>query len=159
LNKHFAFDQFPDKRYIFGIIYMVYRRMQQLFERPGGVWGPHVFEPDILNNQKDYAYTNFGGFFRGGKFKWTKGGKRIRLDSIYICAGFHELTGRVNEQALVHVHEMAHFVGHPEYIDDHAYNTQPEKLKRLPPQLRVLNAESYSNFAWEAAHPGVEPPL
>ena len=51
------------------------------------------------------------------------------------------------------------FVGSPEIIDDHAYNHQGDKINRLTPPLKVLNAESYSNFAWEVSHPGMKAPI
>jgi hypothetical protein len=158
LNKHFEIDTFPDKRRTFNIILNVYDRMRQVFQRPGGLWGPATFEPDPVNDP-NLAYTNFAGFFKGGQFRFHRG-KRIRLDTIYVCLGFTQLK-TVDEQALVHIHELAHFVGNPEFIGDHAYNFQESgaKLRRLPPNLKVLTAESYSNFAWEASHPGTPVPI
>ena len=158
LNKHFAIDKFSNKRQMFRLILKVYDRMRQVFERPGGLWGPATFQPDELND-KNLAYTNFGGFFRSGQFRFHKG-KRIRLDTIFISAPFLTLPND-DQRALVHIHELAHFVGQPEFIDDHAYNFQAggAKIRALSPQLRLLNAESYSNFAWGAAHPGSDPPI
>ena len=82
-------------------------------------------------NDKNLAYTNYGGFFRGGQFRFHKSGGKMRLDSIFICEPFLKHMNRVDNQALIHVHELAHFVGHPEYIDDHAYNTNPTKMNNL----------------------------
>lgn len=150
LNKHFDIDSFginANKRKVFNIIQNVFARMRQVFERPGGLWGSATFEPDPTN-WTPYAYTNFGGFFRGGQFRYHKG-IRIRLDSVYICSPFSNLTDPA-EQAIVIIHELAHFVGNPELIDDHAYNFQGDKVKKLPPNLKLLNAENYMNFAWEA---------
>jgi hypothetical protein len=158
LNQHFEIDRFPNKRQIFNIILNVYDRMKQVFQRPGGLWGPATFEPDPVNDPS-LAYTNFAGFFKGGQFRMHRG-QRIRLDTIYVCLAFTRLQ-TLDEQALVHVHELAHFVGRPEFIGDHAYNFQENgaRLRRLPPNLKVLTAESYSNFAWEAAHPGIPVPI
>ena len=160
LNKHYSIDNIPAlfRRRVFNIIRNVFFRMDQVFRRPGGLWGAEAFEPDPSNNKKELAFTNFGGYFRNGQRGFTPKGVPIRFDTIYICAAFSTLTN-VDEQALLHIHELAHFTGSPELIDDHAYNFQGDKINRLPPPLKVLNAESYSNFAWEVSNPGTRPPL
>jgi hypothetical protein len=155
VNKHFALDKVgfsSGKQRLFRIIRGVYNRMDQVLQRPGGLWGPATFEPDQLKD-KNLAYTNYGGFFRNGQFRSDRG-KIVRLDSIFISAAFTKLNND-DSRALVHIHELAHFVGAPELIDDHAYNFQEDgaRMRRLRPSLRVLNAESYMNFAWEARHP------
>jgi hypothetical protein len=160
LNRVFDIDKVPTphRRKVFNLIDKTFRRMDQVFQRPGGLWGPATFEPDQFQD-KNLAYTNYGGFFRSGQFRFHKSGGKMRLDSIFICEPFLKHMNRVDNQALIHVHELAHFVGHPDLIDDHAYNTNPTKMDKLPPHMRALNAEHYSNFAWEAKHPGVRPPI
>lgn len=165
LNRHFKIDSLGLnvlKRNVFIIIQNVFFRMRQVFERPGGLWGVSAFEADYTAD-KNLAYTNFGGYFRGGQFRFDKKhektGKlmKIRTDTIYICSAFSNHIPEL--QALVHVHELAHFVGNPEFIDDHAYNFQPNKMSNLPANLRVLNAENYMNFAWQAKRGDVQPPI
>jgi hypothetical protein len=160
LNRIYEFDKFSAfyRRKIFNLINNIFVRMDQVFQRPGGLWGPAAFEPDQFKDE-NLAYTNYGGFFRSGQIRYHKSGGKMRLDSIFICEAFLEHIGQVDNQALIHVHELAHFVGHPELIDDYAYNHNPTKMKNLPPKLRVLNAEHYMNFAWDAMHPSIRPPM
>lgn len=157
LNKHFGLDSLaaPRRRPAFALIRKVFARMRQVFQRPGGLWGYAAFEPDPTNSDFS-AYTWWQGFFSGGQSR-INGGERIRLDTIYIARRF--VPKPLDGQAFVVVHELAHFVGHPEFIDDFAYNEEEDgaKIKRLAPELRILNAESYANFAFEAGT-GDEPP-
>jgi Lysine-specific metallo-endopeptidase len=122
--------------------------MFQVFQRPGGLWGYAIFEPDPLN-QEISAFTSFGGFFSGGQLRVERGVK-LRLDAVYICRRF--VPRPLDFQALVIVHELAHFVGFPEQIDDFAYNEDQNgaNLGQLSPELRILNADSYANYAFEA---------
>ena len=156
LNKHFQIDGhgIPKQRVQF--ILKTFDRMRQVFQRPAGMWGESAFEPDPLNTPKVAAYTWWGGFYKGGQSR-NEAGHKIRLDTIYLCPDLKKLSGDI--KAFVVIHELAHFVGHPEYIDDHAYNFQGKgaKIKGLTPQLRMLNAESYANFAFESAR-GQDPP-
>lgn len=156
LNKHFQIDGHGIPRQRVNFILKVFDRMRQVFQRPAGMWGNSAFEPDPLNTPKVAAYTWWGGFYKGGQFR-QDGKHKIRLDTIYFCPALKKFNPDIH--AFVVVHELAHFVGYPEYIDDHAYNFQGKgaKLKGLNPQLRMLNAESYSNFAYEAGR-GTDPP-
>jgi hypothetical protein len=124
--------------------------MQQVFQRPAGMWGESAFVHDPLNTPGVAAYTWWGGFFRGGQTR-TEAGHSIRLDTIYLCPALKGLSEDI--RSFVIVHELAHFVGHPEFIDDHAYNFQGQgaRMQRLTPQRRLLNAETYANFAFEVA--------
>lgn len=157
LNRHFSIDKFSDKLRAWGIIQKVFFDMGQVFQRPGGLWGSFIFEPDPVSNKNDYAYTSMGGFLKGGQFRFFKGHK-IRVDTVYMCSSFNELK-LIDHQAFVIVHELAHFVGHPEFIDDHAYNFQGAKMKKLFRNLKLLNAENYCNFAWDVSHQGASPPF
>jgi len=156
LNKHFQIDGhgIPKQRVQF--ILKVFDRMRQVFQRPAGMWGDAAFEPDPLNTPRVAAYTWWGGFYKGGQFRYEAKHK-IRLDTVYLCPALKKFSNDI--RAFVVVHELAHFVGHPEYIDDYAYNFQGKgaKIKGLTPQLRMLNAESYANFAFESAR-GQDPP-
>ncbi len=156
LNKHFQIDGHGIPTHRVQLILRVFDRMRQVFQRPGGMWGESAFEPDPLHTPGVAAYTWWGGFFLGGQSR-KEAGHTIRLDTIYLCPDLKRLSEDI--RAFVVVHELAHFVGHPEYIDDHAYNFQGKgaKIQRLTPQLRLLNAESYANFAFESARGG-EPP-
>jgi hypothetical protein len=158
LNKHFGLDALPatKRRAGFHLIHKVFDRMRQVFHRPGGLWGYAAFEPDPLNTEVS-AYTWWGGFFMGGQFRVERGTK-IRLDTIYLARKF--VPKQLDGQAFVVVHELAHFVGHPELIDDFAYNEDEvgAKIKRLTPELKILNADSYANLAFEAGT-GDDPPI
>jgi hypothetical protein len=63
-------------------------------------------------------------------------------------------------QAFAVVHELAHFVAQYDEILDYAYNHEGSprgaKVKNLSPELKILNAECYANFAYEA-RTGQEP--
>lgn len=147
LNKHFMIDTFKaEKRQKFEFIQLHFRRMKQVFERPGGLWGPAAFTPDPLNDSRPEAYAGKGGFFRGGQFS-SIDGVPLRVDSIYICRGF-SAKPRL-EQATILVHELAHFVGHPERITDHKYYFEPG-YSTLQARLRVVNSDNYTDFAMEA---------
>ncbi|MBK7926265.1 MAG: peptidoglycan-binding protein [Bryobacterales bacterium] len=151
LNNHFLIDKTPAKMANTRFVLKTFDRMRQVFERPGGLWGEAAFEKDPLNDNTVFAYTWWGGFFKGGQHRVEKQHK-IRLDSIFLSPPFNPLIEE--RKAFTIIHELAHFVGHPEFIDDHAYNFQGQmkKINNLPPHLKLLNAESYSNFAYEVAN-------
>ncbi|HZO54613.1 MAG TPA: hypothetical protein VFB63_18005 [Bryobacteraceae bacterium] len=157
LNKHFQIDKTHAKTQNAHFVLKTFDRMRQVFERPGGLWGEAAFETDPLNDNTVYAYTWWGGFFKGGQHRIEKK-KKIRLDSIFLSPPFNPLVQE--RKAFTIIHELAHFVGHPQLIDDHAYNFQGnmKRMNALPPFLRLLNAESYANFAYEVAN-GKDAPI
>lgn len=151
LNLHFSLDASPDRRTAFNVILNKYNRMRQVFQRPGGLWGPAVFERDPVN-ENAWAYTYGGGYFKSGQTQYYKG-KKVRLDSLYLCARFFD-TADQHLQAFAAVHELAHFVAQYDEILDYAYNGEGSprgaKVNNLSPELKILNAECYANFAYAA---------
>jgi Putative peptidoglycan binding domain len=154
LNKHFSVDSSQDRRKAFNVIKNKYDRMTQVFRRPGGVWGTAIFERDPIP-LNHHAYTYGGGYFKLGQTRYYMG-KKVRLDSVYLCTKFFNLTS--SAQAFAVVHELAHFVAQYDEISDYAYNRQGSgaKVRHLAPELKILNAECYANFAYEA-RTGQEP--
>ncbi|MEP7366819.1 MAG: M35 family metallo-endopeptidase, partial [Acidobacteriota bacterium] len=157
LNKHFQIDKTHAKTQHAHFVLNTFDRMRQVFERPGGLWGEAAFQPDPLNDNTVYAYTWWGGFFKGGQHRVEKK-QKIRLDTVFLSPPFNPLVQE--RKAFTIIHELAHFVGNPEFIDDHAYNFQGnmKRMNALPPNLRLLNAESYANFAYEVAN-GKDAPI
>lgn len=150
LNKHFQIEQGPNRDQRFRLIVNAFDRMRMLFQRPGGVWGPAVFERDpSATDPPVIAFTTPGGYFKGGETVQADG-FTFRKDSIYLCPLFGRLAND-KERAFTIVHELAHFVGHPETIDDHAYNIEARKIELLLHIYRATNADCYANFASEAA--------
>lgn len=155
VNRHFAIDSQTElpKRAAFDVVRKVYDRMLQVFQYPGGPWGPAIFAYDSspsAQRQQWIAYTPSAGFSKIGRWVRYKDGSRYYLDSIYLCPGFNTLWG--NEmRAFVIVHELAHFVGYPARIGDTAYNWEGggSKINHLQPISRLRNAENYANFAHE----------
>ena len=156
VNKHFSLDSFGNKREMLALIQSTYRTMDQVFERPGGLWGAAAFDRDPLGRGVQ-AYTAPAGFFRNGQFI-IEDGKKLRIDAIYLTPRFANELRDDDRRTFVVIHELAHFVGHPRFIADHAHNKQGAKIRDLRPELKVLNAETYANFAWEVVH-GREAPI
>jgi hypothetical protein len=96
------------------------------------------------------AYTPWGGYFKPGR-TGQRNGRPGYWDTIYLCPGFNTLVDD-EMRAFVIVHELAHFVGYPQKVDDVAYNWEGDggKIRGLQPSSRTLNAESYANFADQA---------
>lgn len=151
LNQHFSLDSWRDRRTKFNIIRNIYNLMAQIFQRPGGPWGVAIFERDPLHD-RGRAYAWGGGYFASGQFNYYNG-KKMRMDSIYLCTRFFDLADRYS-QAFIIVHELAHFVSRHSHIIDYAYNPEGSpkgsKVKGLTYELKILNAECYANFAYEA---------
>lgn len=156
LNKHFKIDSLPSnplKRKAFNLVRKVFLRMREVLNQPGRPSGPggwNIFEMDTTADPA-YAFTNYGGYFRKGQFVYKKHEEtrkevRIRADAIYLTELFHREWAALG-QAPIHIHELAHYVGHPEFIGDYAYNFDRGKIDKLPANLALLNAESYRNFA------------
>lgn len=149
LNKHFQLDKGPNRPQRFRVILNVFDRMRQVFIQGGGMWGPAIFERDPADTDPPViAFTTIGGFFRGGETV-VDAGITFRSDSIFLCPLFARLAND-QERAFTLVHELAHFVGHPEKIVDHAYNMETRAMELLLPIFRNTNADSYANFASEA---------
>lgn len=157
LNQHFSLDSLQDRRKAFNLIQNKYNRMRQVFQRPGGPWGVAIFERDPIYDDA-WAYTYGGGYFKAGQVRHHKGNK-VRLDSLYLGTRFFNMADQ-NLQAFIVVHELAHFVAQYNEIIDFAYNNEGSpkgvKVKNLSPELKILNAECYANFAY-AARTGKDP--
>lgn len=150
-NRHFHIDNYPtfQRRDRLKFAHRIFLRMDQVFERPGGLWGVQSFAPDPTLDT-GYAYTLAGGFFRGGQIDTTP--PNIRMDTIYFCTKAFASVGMPDFAAHIIVHEMAHFVGNPEVdiIDDHTYGSANKCDRVLSLTQKLHNADSYANFAREA---------
>lgn len=150
INKHFSIDAFPNKRQMFALVRKHFQLMGQTLQRPGGLWGSSMFDRDPLGKNLQ-AYTIPGGFFRNGKHLFIKGHK-LRADAVYLTARFANELRDNDRRAFVVIHELAHFVSTFPRVRDHAHNKQGDKIRNISPTLKVLNAETYANFAWEVVH-------
>jgi hypothetical protein len=152
-NRHFEIDRYSpfEKRAKLQKALALYDTMGQVFERPGGLWGPRAFAPDPTQDRA-YAFTFAGGFSLGGQ---TQDG--IRLDTIYFCTKSWAAMEVNDFSAHIIVHELAHFVGKSGIhgILDYGYGSA-ESLQKLPVYQKLLNADSYANFAREARF-GIRP--
>src|SRR5262249_3370608 len=113
LNKHFLFDQQPDKTRAYQHILLIFDRMQQVFARPGGLWGAEAFQPEpvIGASSTGWAFTNAGGFFMAGqsvraKLPATGQVVVLRFDTIYVQLWF--VLSTIVTRSWVIVHELAH---------------------------------------------------
>jgi hypothetical protein len=89
----------------------------------------------------------FGGGIRLNRPKDSFDG--FRMDTIYLCPRSRLLSGDSFVYALIH--ELAHYVG-PDDSNDFAYfHIDPQAYGRLTPAQAFLNADSYAQFAFEAA--------
>src|SRR5262249_44375103 len=96
LNKHFLFDQQPNRAGAYQHILHIFDTMQRVFERPGGLWGAQAFQPEpvIGPSIEGYAWSTVGGFFLGDKppvrAQNTLTGQVVllRLDTIYLQPWF-----------------------------------------------------------------------
>ncbi|MDQ4122819.1 MAG: peptidoglycan-binding protein [Acidobacteriota bacterium] len=153
LNRHFDVDLHPqkDRRAVVETIIKTFTTMESVFIRPGGLWGAAVFDYDRLGiKQKSYAYAYGQGYYNSGKIFWTAKGA-VRCDTIYLCPRLDNATDDVGTMAIVH--ELAHFVGHPETIIDYAYGwIDAPKMKRLVPWQKLYNAMNYGNYAFDAQY-------
>ena len=150
INKHFDVDNYPKPGHSVEWLRGIFLQMQFVFLRPGGLWGPNIFEmdPEPKGNDNLYAYTWWGGFHLPGVKHGT-----IRRDTVYLCPVLDRCPRDDAVQTIVH--ELAHFVGpgvnHSNRVDDYAYGQWDDlKMKWLKPYLRMHNAESFGNFAFEA---------
>jgi hypothetical protein len=162
LNRHFDLDHQSNKETAFFEIRQAYNLMRtamisrtdSLTGQPAGVGGDSIFVIDPAPRSifgEGTAYSFPGGFHEPNLFTREFGG--LRLDSIYICAKYDQAFAE--RKVRVIIHELAHFVGKPSNIDgiiDHGYGlAEDPRMVRLTPRQRVLNADTYPNFALEAA--------
>lgn len=151
-NDHFRVDAHAPqaRKGVLQQLLKIYDRMLDVFARPGGLWGPAIFEIDPTH-QPNIAFTFGGGFFSGGRMENVYG-KMLRRDSIYLC-DLLDLQG--DDWFIMSViHELSHFcgglTGSPEHIRDHAYGWfDAPKMKALKNDQILFNATNYSNFAFD----------
>lgn len=151
INRHFHIDSYPafQRRERLLFAQRIYQRMDQVFQRPGGIWGTQAFAPDETLDSA-YAYTLAGGFFRGGQVDSSP--PHIRMDTIYFCTISFAAMSIPDFAAHIIVHELSHFVGNPEIevIDDHTYGSAAKCDRVLTLSQKIHNADCYANFAREA---------
>jgi hypothetical protein len=153
VNRHFDVDAHP-KSMRSGVLRQIlntFDMMLSVFTRPGPLWGVAVFELDPIGYKNgEMAYTSFQGFHRSGQTK-TEKGKKLRVDSIYLCEGIDVVSDEVC--AMTVVHELAHFVGFPVVITDFASGWYDHpRMKTLVPWQKLRNGQNYGNFAFDARH-------
>jgi hypothetical protein len=104
------------------------------------------FDVDLANVKK--ALTFPGGFFRPEQFDQ----QRRRVDHIHLGRGFFAPSVSADFGAYIILHEMAHFIGHPDGRDigdnGRGWVDSPFIVK-LTADERLTNADSYASFATE----------
>jgi hypothetical protein len=154
LSRHFLLQQQPNPAAAFQHISLTFDRMQQVFRRPGGLWGAEAFQPEpVFAASDNRAWTTAGGFFKMGqsaraKNKQTGQTVVIRFDTIYVTLIFPLLRGI--ERSYVVVHELAHFVSQSPEITDKGYYHKGT-AQGLSARDRLENADTFAMFAFEAA--------
>ena len=156
LDKHFRISEQASPKATADRILSIYDRMDICFQRPGGLWGPAIFDDSPfppVQGSRNVAGSYAGGFDCGGQWDGS-----LRKDTIYL---FARLDSMPNDQVVMTiVHELAHYVG-PTVIGiivDHAYGwVDGVRMKTLPAAFRPFNAECYNNFAFGAKYPGRTP--
>ena len=162
LDKYFLFDQQANQPGALAHIRLTLDRMQQVFQRPGGLWGSSAFQPEpIISASENRAWTNPGGYFKGGqsvRAKSTVTGQTvvIRFDTIYVTPVFVVTSGIVRSYVIVH--ELAHFVSQVPAITDHGYNHRGT-AQGLTARQRLENADTFAMFVFEAAKGSATSPL
>jgi hypothetical protein len=162
LNRHFDIDHQADPSNAVEEIRQVYSLMRtamltrndSLTGTPAGVGGTGIFVIDPTPREDrggtSTAYAFPGGFHQFHQFDREVDG--LRHDQIYICAAFDNAFAE--RKIRVIIHELAHFVGKPSRVDgiiDHGYGLAEDRdMKKLTPRQRLLNADTYANFALEA---------
>jgi peptidoglycan hydrolase-like protein with peptidoglycan-binding domain len=151
LEKHFRISEQAFPRAAADRILAVYDRMDACFQRPGGLWGPAIFDDSPfppVQGSRALAYVYAGGYDCQG----LRDGA-LRMDTIYLCARLDVVP---NDQVVMTiVHELAHFVGPTVLgaVEDHAYGwVDGARMRTLPAAWRPFNAECYNNFAFDARH-------
>jgi hypothetical protein len=152
INKHFDLDNWPHPADNLHELYRLFSRMAAVFQRPGGLWGPAIFDmnpsTDLIN---ELAFTYKGGYHLQGQ----KDGRGLRKDTIYLCEGLVHFG--TDQCILTIVHELAHYAGcFPPLmgaIHDHGYGwIDDPRMLHLNPWQKMHNAESFANFAFDAAY-------
>jgi len=162
LAKHFLFDQQANQPGALAHITLTLDRMQQVFQRPGGLWGASAFQPEpVFSASENWAWTTPGGYFKGGqsaRAKHTGTGQTvvIRFDTIYVTPLFVLTSGIV--RSFVIVHELAHFVSQIPSITDRGYYHRGT-VHGLTARQRLENADSFAMFVFEAATGSPTSPL
>jgi peptidoglycan hydrolase-like protein with peptidoglycan-binding domain len=164
--KHFALDRNPAKDHDFEVIAAIFRDMvsvaaDNLF---GSAAEPRTFVafPGRFTFSWAYSSTNTANAVSNGVNLAGQGGQAeaddgtpftLQYDKILVVYPYIRCTADAEICSLLH--EMAHFVG----PDDNSLDTindqdggygPPARISHLSPEKRVRNAETYSNFAFEA---------
>jgi peptidoglycan hydrolase-like protein with peptidoglycan-binding domain len=161
-NLHFQVDRTPQPSATLRRILRIYDRMQQVFKRPGGVFGPAMFETNPFPDMEKIAsaWTTAGGFDLIGHLR-PRPEPAARADRIYLCSQVATRSRQANIMLIVH--ELAHFVGPPEgdpnTIDDNHIGgvwIDDPKMVALTPTQRLRTAQNYATFALDCG--GIRPP-
>ena len=149
IDRHFALNKAPASARNNNIrdILSVFNMYTNVLLMPGAL-GAGAFEMDPTGDPR-IAFTFSNGFFHKGE----KDPKRdIPLDRIYLGRrAFFALTDS-ELCAFIMLHEMAHFVGFPggSFIPDNGRGWfTDDTIKKLTPDQRMHNADSYAAYATE----------
>jgi hypothetical protein len=161
LKLHFHIHKLANRQHVVNQLIHLYRTMEQVFIRPGNLWGEYTFDDDPYpqDHTQDAMYTFAGGYFLQGQFNPRP--RRQRLDTIYFC---RLLDGMPHENCvLALVHELAHFCGSTvpgRTVDDFgSYGwVTSARMRWLPATLRIRHAESIANFAFDSLPGDTMPP-
>lgn len=132
----------------------IFARLHHFFQRPGGIWGEAVFEPEpVFRWNGDRAWTTPGGYLLPGQTAVathpTGAQFTIRLDTVYYTGRFLMETSEC--RAFVIVHELCHLVGGiGEITDSHGYAHRPPGIEQLTPAQRLTTTDCYAMLAFEA---------
>lgn len=104
-GHYFQVDRTPQPSATLRRILRIYDRMQEVFKRPGGVFGSAMFEtnpfPDM--DKKASAWTTGGGFDLIGQLR-PRPEPAARADRIYLCS---QVATRSRQANIMHRHQGA----------------------------------------------------
>jgi hypothetical protein len=149
VDRHFALNSLTANgrdREIRNIL-AVFNMYSNVLLMPGAL-GAGAFEADPSGDPR-IAFTFSNGFFRKGEVDPQR---NIPLDRIFLGRrAFFALTDG-EFCAFIMLHEMAHFVGFPggSFIGDNGRGWfTDDPIKKLKPDERLRNADSYATFSVE----------
>jgi hypothetical protein len=162
INRHFLLDQNPKAARDFEMISELFRKILTLLHLNVDGWertfvpAPGRFSADSMATSHVLAMCRSNGAnMKGGRKAKAQDGSDVTLpnDKVMIMVPFTFASRDL--QIMTVIHELAHFVGHPEgspnEIDDPpSGSSEPSEIANLPPQKRPRLAECYATFAFEA---------
>ena len=147
VDRHFHYKQTRDP---IGRIEDIDRMFLNMLTAIGYVPQGVILAADEPPNiaQGSFMFTFPGGYhLRRPEHTW----EGIPVGSIYLCPKSRTL--RDNGFTYAMVHELAHYTGPVDGVDDHAYfHKNPHRYRNLSAEESFRNADSYSQFAFDVIH-------